>query len=101
MTLQTLLLLAGLVFFVGLCGGLLNALRAGQHKGIGPAKVALSNAGGGGTGQEPEAGWQPGLLLNTLTGGIAAVLSWSLYGPLAQFNVLNLGATIVEDYVMT
>jgi hypothetical protein len=101
MTLRTLLLLAGLVFFVGLCGGLLNALRAGQHKGIGPAKVALSNAGGGGTGQEPEAGWQPGLLLNTLTGGIAAVLSWGLYGPLAELNVLTIGADTTESYVTT
>ena len=66
-----------------------------------PATVQMSGAGGSEADQQPAAGWQPGLLLNTFTGGIAAVLSWGLYGPLAESNLLNLGAIPAEINVLT
>jgi len=43
---------------------------------------------------------RPGFLYCVFTGGAAALLSWALYGPLAQINLLNVsGAT--QEYAMT
>jgi len=55
---------------------------------------------GGAAQQQPPAGWRPGLALNSVTGGFAALLSWALYGPLAALNVLDL-STATEQFTMT
>jgi hypothetical protein len=127
MTLGSLVVLALIVFVSGLAGGFLNALRT-DNGNVGPTTVPLSGAAGvagaggaeqqqqsddagaagaGANGQQqppappaPPAGWRPGLVLNSLTGGVAAVLSWALYGPLAGINVLNLSEA-TQEYAMT
>jgi hypothetical protein len=43
---------------------------------------------------------RPGFLYSVITGGFAALLSWALYGPLAQINLLNLGEA-TQQYAMT
>src|SRR3712207_338565 len=100
MTLGSLGILAVIVFVSGLAGGFFNALRT-DNGNPGPRTVPLGGAAGaagaGGAGQQQlPAGWRPGLVLNALTGGLAAVLSWALYGPLATTNVLNLSEATQE-----
>jgi hypothetical protein len=109
MTLGSLGLLALIVFVSGLAGGFFNALRT-DNGNPGPVTVPLVAAagadGGGGAAQQqpqagqPPAGWRPGLVLNALTGGAAAVLSWALYGPLAGLNILNPSES-TQQYAMT
>ena len=104
MTLGSLGILAVIVFVSGLAGGFLNALRT-DNGNVGPTTVPLGGAAGaagagGAEQQPPPAGWRPGLVLNSLTGGVAAVLSWALYGPLAGINVLN-PSEATQEYAMT
>src|SRR5215210_235426 len=42
---------------------------------------------------------RPGILYSLLIGGFAALLSWALYGPLAQINLLDLSAA-GRDYAI-
>jgi len=109
MTLGSLGILALIVFVSGLAGGFFNALRT-DNGNPAPTTVPLGGAAGAaGAGQQqppagqqqpPPAGWRPGLVLNSITGGLAAVLSWALYGPLAALNVLNLSEA-TQEYAMT
>jgi hypothetical protein len=111
MTLGSLGFLAVIVFVSGFAGGFLNALRT-DNGNVAPQTVPLGGAAGAdgaaGAGQQQPpaaqqklpAGWRPGLVLNSLTGGVAAVVSWALYGPLAGVNVLNLSEA-TQEYVMT
>ncbi len=62
------------VFLAGALGGLVNALLS-DNGFILPKKVT-------GTGI-----YQPGGVSNVLLGGVAAVLSWGLYGPLASYLI--------------
>lgn len=91
-----LIMLTLIVFACGLIGGFVNSLRVGQ--GVAnwkPKRVSLPGA------EEPA--FQPGLLVNTGIGGFAAVVSWGLYGPLAQMNVLEVytAAATAEGYVVS
>src|SRR5215216_1988230 len=114
MTLGSLGILAVIVFVSGVIGGFFNGLRT-DNGNFGSVTVPLGDAagagGGGGAAQQqppagqppagqPPAGWRPGLGLNMLTGGAAALLSWALYGPLAGLNILNLSEA-TQQYAMT
>jgi hypothetical protein len=100
MTLGSLGILAVIVFVSGVIGGFFNGLRT-DNGNFGSVTVPL-----GGAAQQqppagqPPAGWRPGLGLNMLTGGAAALLSWALYGPLAGLNILNLSEA-TQQYAMT
>jgi hypothetical protein len=91
-----LIILTLIVFACGLIGGFVNSLRVGQgFANWKPKRVSLPGA------EEPA--FQPGLLVNTGIGGFAAVVSWGLYGPLAQMNVLEVytAAATAEGYVVS
>jgi hypothetical protein len=95
-------ILTVIVFGSGLAGGFFNALRT-DNGNLGSITVPLGGAGQQPppAGQQPPpAGWRPGLALNSVTGGLAALLSWALYGPLAALNVLDLSAA-TEGFAMT
>ena len=116
-------ILTVIVFGSGLAGGFFNALRT-DNGNLGSITVPLGGAGQQPppagqqpppvgqqpppagqqpppAGQQPPpAGWRPGLALNSITGGLAALLSWALYGPLAALNVLDLSAA-TEGFAMT
>jgi hypothetical protein len=81
-----------LIFVMGVFGGLLSALQT-HNTNLTPKQEAPP------AGVEvPTTARQLGLLLNMITGGIAAVLSWALYGPLAEANIFNLSEA---TYAMT
>src|SRR5215218_5995545 len=106
MTPGSLGILAVIVFVSGVIGGFFNGLRT-DNGNFGSVTVPLGDAagagGGGGAAQQqppagqPPAGWRPGLGLNMLTGGAAALLSWALYGPLAGLNILNLSEATQQN----
>lgn len=80
---MTVALITAVVFAVGFVGGVLNALIA--HKGLRlPRKQKLKD------GQEI---WDPGWIGNAVTGGLAAVVLWGLYGPMAKAPVISDGVT--------
>lgn len=73
MTWGQLALFGALVLLVGLVGGFVNALRT-DNGFLMPYREST----------EKGAIWRPGGLYNTGVGGIAAFLSWILYGPFPQ-----------------
>lgn len=66
------------VFLAGAVGGFVNSLMAGNVRFM-PHQEVLNKF----------AIIQPGILLNVLLGGIAALVSWGLYGPFAAVNVIG------------
>jgi hypothetical protein len=79
-----------IIFAAGIIGGVVNATRTGNGRFLRPRTV-----------QSPQGEvQQPGLLYNALIGGVAAILSWALYGPLAELNVLN-PAGSTQQFIMT
>jgi hypothetical protein len=85
-----LFLLSLIIFGTGIIGGVVNAIRTGNGRFLRPKTVESTQG-------EVQ---QPGLLYNALIGGVAAILSWALYGPLAELNVLN-PAGSTQQFVMT
>jgi hypothetical protein len=91
-----LIMLTLIVFACGVIGGFVNSLRVGQgFANWKPKRVSLPDA--------EEQAFQPGLLVNAGIGGFAAAVSWGLYGPLAQMNVLEVytAAATAEGYVVS
>jgi hypothetical protein len=85
-----------IVFACGLIGGFFNSLRVGQgFANWKPKWLPLPGS--------EERAFQPGLLVNAGIGGFAALVSWGLYGPLAQINVLEVytAAATAEGYVVS
>ncbi len=76
---MTFWLILVVVFVSGGIGGIANALMS-DNGFILPKKIHTQ--GGGGV-------WRPGFLGNVLIGGIAAVISWGLYGPFAAYPLLG------------
>jgi hypothetical protein len=87
MTLQQLLILAVIILVSGLIGGYANALFSRQGRSLAGEQSE--------TGQQRLGAWQ-----TTLAGGLAAFLSWGIYGPLAQLNLADL-KSYAEFYGIT
>ncbi len=64
----------GVVFIAGSIGGIVNALMTDN----GFVFPKTDDANGNKI-------WRPGMLGNIFTGAVAAVISWGLYGPFAEF----------------
>lgn len=72
----------GLVFLAGAVGGVINALMTDNGFILPKYEDASGNKI-----------WRPGVIGNVLIGAIAAVISWGLYGPFADFIILPKPAT--------
>lgn len=67
-----------IVFFAGAIGGVVNALLSENGSFMWEKQVLK--------GQEV---WQPGILGNVIVSGVAACISWGLYGPFAALYILG------------
>jgi hypothetical protein len=85
----TLLLILVVVWVAGGFGGAINALMS--DNGFIKPKSADTNDG---------RIWRPGFLGNILIGGIAAVISWGLYGPFAAYPLIGGSAAASSEPVM-
>jgi hypothetical protein len=79
-------LILGVVFVAGGIGGIVNALMS--DNGFVLPKSADTNDG---------RIVRPGFLGNILIGGIAAMISWGLYGPFAAYSLI--GGTAATDSI--
>lgn len=68
----------GTIFLAGALGGLVNALMADKIKFL-PGAETVGNT----------SYYYPGLLGNLVVSGVAAVVSWGLYGPFASSNLIG------------
>jgi hypothetical protein len=75
---MSVLWLSLIVFSLGCLGGIVNALIS--DNGFMLPKTVVSG--------ELKI-WKPGFLVNLLVGGIAAFVSWGLYGPLSSTFILS------------
>jgi hypothetical protein len=102
MSVGPVILLGVIVFVAGMAGGGFDAYRT-RNTNLLPKAPALSNQVNPQTSPvtvSQDDLKRPGLLYSVLTGGFAALLSWALYGPLAQLNLLDVGAP-AQEYAMT
>ena len=72
--------MAGIIFVAGGVGGLLNALGVGR--GVGEMAIELPHRQPSPADSNARA-WDPGFITPVVTGALAAVASWALYGPIA------------------
>jgi hypothetical protein len=59
----------------GLLGGLVNCLLSGEFR------VPHSD--------DTQKVWRPGWIANLLVGGVAAIVVWGVYGPIAGFDLMK------------
>lgn len=83
---MNILLIAAVVFVLGSLGGVANAV-------VTQSTLALPSRKGN--------IFQPGILGNMFVGGIAAVVSWGLYGAFAPYPVLGEAALALPTPVLT
>jgi hypothetical protein len=87
-----------IVFVAGMAGGGIDAFRT-RNTTLLPDTPGSIPEGAPVAVSEKELK-RPGILYSELIGGFAALLSWALYGPLAQINLLHVSGT-TKDYAMT
>lgn len=68
----------GIVFLAGGIGGIVNALLTDNGFML-PKKASADG----------NYIWRPGIIGNVLIGAVAAIISWGLYGPFANFDILK------------
>ncbi len=74
---------AGLIFFFGVVGGIVNCMVVGARKLL--------------PGYDQGRHWHPGWTGSALIGGVAAALIWGIYGSSASFDLL--GQTPFEGHL--
>jgi hypothetical protein len=99
-SLGTIALLGILVFIAGMAGGGIDAYRTRNSTLLPSSPAPGSIPEGAPVAVSENELKRPGILYSVLIGGFAALLSWALYGPLAQINLLNVSGT-AQDYAMT
>lgn len=99
MSLGTIIVLGLIVFVAGMAGGGIDAYRTRNTTFL-PSKPPTSIPEGAPVTVSDDELKRPGILYSVLIGGVAALLSWALYGPLAQINLLNLSGA-AQEYAMT
>lgn len=97
-SLGTIITLGLVVFVAGMVGGAIDAYRTRNTTLLPDASASIPE--GAPVAVSEKELKRPGLLYSVLIGGAAALLSWALYGPLAQINLLDVGAA-GGDYAMT
>src|SRR5829696_4579097 len=75
---MTFWVITGIIILAGMIGGAINALLSDSGGFTFPTKEKIEN----------KTIWKPGGIANVLFGGVAAFISWGLYGPFSQLVLI-------------